>query len=223
MISPGDGPVKPRSLGGCDARSRWHDEQSIGSTCRERARLSQTAGPRTPCHPITVLRSQAGVIGGTGVEHRDAGLDSRDAQQGGPRAEPEKERADLATGEHADEGRGPTRPRQRRPAGRTRAERQHINECLDQTDLHRRGRHVRDRRLDHRAAAPPHRAREQHDHDGPRVFRETLRSADNDGVHAGAGNHGDLAGERGQVPAPSPPAHRYDDGVGSGHASHESS
>ena len=44
------------------------------------------------------------------------------------------------------------------------------------------------------------RARAQHDHDGPRVFRETLRPAHNDGVHAG----GDPATSPAERPRPAP-------------------
>ena len=50
-----------------------------------------------------------------------------------------------------------------------------------------------------------------------------MRPAHDDGVHPGASDHGDLAGERGDEPAPPPPAHGYDDRVGNGHAAHESS
>ena len=118
----------------------------------------------------------------------------------------------------------PRRARARAGApGRPRAERQNIRECFGQTYLHHRGRHVRDTRLDHRSAAPPHGASEQHDDDDHGVRRKALRSANGGGVDPGATYHSDLAGERDHKPAPPAPTHTHDDGVSCGDPGHESS
>ena len=61
-------------------------------------------------------------------------------------------------------------------AGPERNDRTSVS-ALYQTYLHHRGRHVRDTRLDHRSAAPPHGASEQHDDDSHGVRRKALRSA----------------------------------------------
>ena len=143
--------------------------------------------------------------GSTGVQSRYAAIESCDADQRGSRAEPEQKCPDHATNEHPEDGRAPTRPRKGRRPGRPRAERQNIRERFGQTYLHHRGRHVRDTRLDHRSAAPPHGASEQHDDDSHGVRRKALRSADGGGVDPGATYHSDLAGERDHKPAPPAP------------------
>jgi hypothetical protein len=62
-------------------------------------------------------------------------------------------------------------------------------------------------RLEYRAVAPPHGAREKRDDDGPGVLRKALRPAHDDRVHTGASDHSDLAAERKHEPAAPAPTY----------------